>query len=170
MIYIAGPGHGGPGMVANTYLEGTYSEIYPQHSAQTRTGMKRLFRQFSFPAAFRATWRRKRPARSTRAANSAIAVPCLRRGLRQSRSDRRLRRRRWRGGNRAAGDVLAFQQIPQPGDVTARCCRFCISTATRSPIRPCWRASARGTGQPAQRLWLQAVVRRRRRSRDRCIS
>jgi xylulose-5-phosphate/fructose-6-phosphate phosphoketolase len=48
MIYIAGPGHGGPGMVANTWLEGTYSETYP-HIPQTAKGMQRLFRQFSFP-------------------------------------------------------------------------------------------------------------------------
>ncbi len=48
MIYICGPGHGGPGMVANTYLEGTYSEIYPNIS-QDQDGMKRLFKQFSFP-------------------------------------------------------------------------------------------------------------------------
>ena len=47
-IYIAGPGHGGPGMVANTYLEGTYSEIYP-NIQQTAEGMQRLFKQFSFP-------------------------------------------------------------------------------------------------------------------------
>jgi xylulose-5-phosphate/fructose-6-phosphate phosphoketolase len=48
MIYVCGPGHGGPGMVANTYLEGTYSEIYGQISSDTE-GMRRLFRQFSFP-------------------------------------------------------------------------------------------------------------------------
>ncbi|QNQ20561.1 phosphoketolase family protein [Kosakonia sp. SMBL-WEM22] len=48
MIYICGPGHGGPGMVANTWLEGSYSEIYPQVS-QDAQGMKALFRQFSFP-------------------------------------------------------------------------------------------------------------------------
>jgi len=47
-IYIAGPGHGGPGMVANTYLEGTYSELYP-NIAQNEEGMRRLFKQFSFP-------------------------------------------------------------------------------------------------------------------------
>jgi xylulose-5-phosphate/fructose-6-phosphate phosphoketolase len=47
-IYICGPGHGGPGMVANTYLEGTYSEVYPSVS-QDAEGLKRLFRQFSFP-------------------------------------------------------------------------------------------------------------------------
>jgi xylulose-5-phosphate/fructose-6-phosphate phosphoketolase len=48
MIYVAGPGHGGPGIVANTYLEGTYSEVYPNIS-QDAEGMLRLFTQFSFP-------------------------------------------------------------------------------------------------------------------------
>ncbi|MBX5215585.1 MULTISPECIES: phosphoketolase [unclassified Rhizobium] len=48
IIYICGPGHGGPGMVANTYLEGTYSEIYPDITEDAE-GMRRLFRQFSFP-------------------------------------------------------------------------------------------------------------------------
>ncbi|MGO9975877.1 MAG: phosphoketolase [Solirubrobacteraceae bacterium] len=48
IIYVAGPGHGGPGLVANTYLEGTYSEFYP-HITQDEEGMLRLFRQFSFP-------------------------------------------------------------------------------------------------------------------------
>ncbi len=48
MIYITGPGHGGPGLVANTYLEGTYSEVYPNIS-QDEAGMKLLFKQFSFP-------------------------------------------------------------------------------------------------------------------------
>ncbi len=48
VIYITGPGHGGPGIVANTYLEGTYSELYPNIS-QDAQGMKKLFKQFSFP-------------------------------------------------------------------------------------------------------------------------
>jgi len=48
MIYVCGPGHGGPGMVANTYLEGSYSEIYPD-IARDAEGMRKLFRQFSFP-------------------------------------------------------------------------------------------------------------------------
>ncbi|MBD0395382.1 MAG: phosphoketolase, partial [Microcoleus sp. C1-bin4] len=47
-IYIAGPGHGGPGLVANTYLEGTYTEYYSNIS-QDEEGIKRLFKQFSFP-------------------------------------------------------------------------------------------------------------------------
>lgn len=48
MIYISGPGHGGPALVSNAYLEGTYSEVYPGIS-QDETGLKRLFTQFSFP-------------------------------------------------------------------------------------------------------------------------
>jgi xylulose-5-phosphate/fructose-6-phosphate phosphoketolase len=47
-IYITGPGHGGPALVANAYLEGTYSEVYPNISQDT-DGMQRLFKQFSFP-------------------------------------------------------------------------------------------------------------------------
>ncbi|MCG8653466.1 MAG: phosphoketolase family protein, partial [Pirellulales bacterium] len=48
MMYITGPGHGGPGLVANTYLEGTYTEYYP-NITQDEAGMRRLFKQFSFP-------------------------------------------------------------------------------------------------------------------------
>jgi xylulose-5-phosphate/fructose-6-phosphate phosphoketolase len=47
-IYVTGPGHGGPALVANTYLEGTYSEVYP-HIGRSAEGLTRLFRQFSFP-------------------------------------------------------------------------------------------------------------------------
>ena len=47
-IYVTGPGHGGPGLVANTYLEGTYTEVYP-HIGHDEEGLRRLFRQFSFP-------------------------------------------------------------------------------------------------------------------------
>lgn len=48
MIYLSGPGHGGPGLIAHTYLEGSYTEIYP-HIARNRHGMAELFRQFSWP-------------------------------------------------------------------------------------------------------------------------
>src|SRR5664280_367821 len=48
MIFVTGPGHGAPGVVADTYLEGTYSELYPNISRNAE-GMKRLFKQFSFP-------------------------------------------------------------------------------------------------------------------------
>jgi xylulose-5-phosphate/fructose-6-phosphate phosphoketolase len=48
LIYVTGPGHGGPALVANAYLEGTYSEVYP-HVSRDATGVNALFRQFSFP-------------------------------------------------------------------------------------------------------------------------
>ncbi|MBL1432877.1 MAG: phosphoketolase family protein [Gammaproteobacteria bacterium] len=48
VLYVAGPGHGGPGLVANTYLEGSYTEFYP-NITQDSSGMKKLFKQFSFP-------------------------------------------------------------------------------------------------------------------------
>ena len=48
MIYVTGPGHGGPGIVANTYLEGTYTELYP-NITQDEDGLQKLFKQFSFP-------------------------------------------------------------------------------------------------------------------------
>src|SRR5215470_12203702 len=48
VIYISGPGHGGPAIVANVYLEGTYTEIYP-HITEDAAGLQLLFKQFSFP-------------------------------------------------------------------------------------------------------------------------
>lgn len=48
VLYVTGPGHGGPGLVANAYLEGTYSEVYP-HITEDEAGLQQLFRQFSFP-------------------------------------------------------------------------------------------------------------------------
>lgn len=48
MLYVSGPGHGGPAVVGNTYLEGSYSDIYP-HISQDESGLRKLFRQFSFP-------------------------------------------------------------------------------------------------------------------------
>lgn len=48
MIYICGPGHGGPGLVANAYIDGTYTEVYPEIT-EDETGMQKLFKQFSFP-------------------------------------------------------------------------------------------------------------------------
>jgi xylulose-5-phosphate/fructose-6-phosphate phosphoketolase len=48
VLYITGPGHGGPGLVANTYLEGIYSELYPEIT-EDESGLQKLFKQFSFP-------------------------------------------------------------------------------------------------------------------------
>ena len=68
MIYVAGPGHGGPGMVANTYLEGTYTELYPGITTDA-AGMQRLFKQFSFPGGIPSHAARRRRGRSTRGAS-----------------------------------------------------------------------------------------------------
>ena len=70
VIYICGPGHGGPGMVANTYLEGTYTEFY-SGIQQNEEGMRKLFKQFSFPGAFPATMRPRRPVPFMKAENWA---------------------------------------------------------------------------------------------------
>ena len=51
MFYVAGPGHGGPAIVGNVYLEGTWSEVYP-NVTQDEAGLKELFKQFSFPGRY----------------------------------------------------------------------------------------------------------------------
>ena len=110
MFYVAGPGHGGPAIVGNVYLEGTWSEVYP-NVTQDEAGLKKLFKQFSFPG------RDLQPCRPDdarihprRRRTGLFAQPCLRSRVRQSRSDRRLRHRRRRSGNRPSGDRLAVQQ------------------------------------------------------------
>src|SRR5664280_3676685 len=76
MLYVIGPGHGGPGLVANTYLEGSYSEIYP-HIEQNKDGIKRFFRNSAGRMGFRVTWRRRRRGRFTRAASWATRLCML---------------------------------------------------------------------------------------------
>ena len=101
MIYIAGPGHGGPGVVANTYLEGTYSEFI-RTSSQDEDGHEApvhavlLSRRHPEPCSA-GNARLDPRGRGTR----LLAVACLWRGFRQPRPDRRLRDRRWRSRNRA---------------------------------------------------------------------
>ena len=113
MIYLSGPGHGGPAVVGNAYLEGTYSEIYPQIS-QDEGGLQRLFKQFSFPGGIPSHASPECPGSIheggelgyslSHAFGAVFDNPDL---------DRGLRHRRWRGGNRTAGHRLAFQQVPE---------------------------------------------------------
>ena len=113
MIFICGPGHGGPAMVANTYLEGTYSELYPEY-LPGRVGHAEAVQAVLVPVRHpqpRGAGDPRLDQRGRRA--GLLAGPCLRGGLRQSGSDRRLRDRRRRGGDRPAGDRLALQQVPQ---------------------------------------------------------
>ena len=74
MIYLSGPGHGGNAMVAQDWLDGSYTEVYP-NITRDKEGMQKLFKRFSFPAASRAMSRPKRRALSTRAASLAIPSP-----------------------------------------------------------------------------------------------
>ncbi len=115
MIYIAGPGHGGPGMVANTYLEGTYSEVYPDITAgrgRAAEAVQAVLLSRRHPEPRRAGDARLDP----RGRRARLRAPArLRRGLRQSRSDRLLRRRRRRSGDRPAGGELALEQVSQSG-------------------------------------------------------
>ena len=89
MIYVSGPGHGGNAVVAQTYLEGTYSEFYPNVS-QDEEGMRRLFRQFSFPGGIGShcagRWLHQRGGRA-----GLLPGPRLWRGDGQPDPDRRLR-------------------------------------------------------------------------------
>jgi xylulose-5-phosphate/fructose-6-phosphate phosphoketolase len=80
MIYVIGPGHGGPGIVANTYLEGSYTERYPAIE-RDRNGLYRLFRQFSWPYGIPSHVSPKPRGRSMRAASWAIlfCMPTARR-------------------------------------------------------------------------------------------
>jgi xylulose-5-phosphate/fructose-6-phosphate phosphoketolase len=71
MVYVSGPGHGGPAVVAGTYLEGTYTEVYP-NITEDEDGLKRFFPSSRTPAESPATLRRKHPALSMRAENWAI--------------------------------------------------------------------------------------------------
>ena len=115
MIYVSGPGHGGPAVVGNTYLEGTYSEIYPNIS-QDEAGLRKLFIQFSFPGGIPSHASPEMPGLDPRGRRTGLfAQPFVRGGVRQSRSHRRLRRRRRRGGNRTAGHGVAFQQVSRSG-------------------------------------------------------
>jgi xylulose-5-phosphate/fructose-6-phosphate phosphoketolase len=73
MIYMSGPGHGAPAVVGNVYLEGSYSEVYP-NIGQDEAGLKRLFQQFSFPGGISSQpSSRGSPTKSWRACSSATA-------------------------------------------------------------------------------------------------
>jgi len=105
-IFMAGPGHGAPGVLGPVYLEGTYSEIYPDKS-EDEEGLREFFKQFSF----------RRDRKPLHAGNSRFdsrrrrtwlcALSRLRGGVRQSGTDCCGRGGRWRIGNRCVGDILA---------------------------------------------------------------
>ena len=113
-IYVMGPGHGGPAAVANAYLEGTYTELYP-HITRNEDGLRQLFRQFSFPGGIPSHVAPETPGSIPRGRRARLrAVPRLWRRLRQPQSSGLLHRRRRRGRDGAAGNGMAFEQVPEP--------------------------------------------------------
>ena len=98
MIYIAGPGHGGPALGGHTYLEGSYSKIYPDIS-EDEAGLKKLFKQFSFPGGISSHVAPTTPGSIHEGGELGYSLgPCVWRSVRQSRTHRRVRHWRRRGG------------------------------------------------------------------------
>ena len=165
MIYVSGPGHGGPAVVGNTYLEGTYSEIYPDIS-QDEAGLQKLFLQFSFPGGIPSHASPECPGSIHEGGELGYSLSHSFGAVFDNPDlDRRLRRRRRRGGNRAAGHGLALQQVPRSGHRR----RGAADPAPqrlqdRQPDRP-RPHHARGTGAVAPRLRLDALLRRGPRAR-----
>ena len=115
MIYVSGPGHGGPAVVGNTYLEGTYSEIYPDIS-QDEAGLQKAVSPVLVSRRHPEPRLAGVPGLDPRGRRAGLfAQPFVRSRLRQPRSHRRLRRRRRRGGDRSARHRMAFEQVPRCG-------------------------------------------------------
>ena len=137
VMLVTGPGHGGPALLANTWLEGSYSEAWPEVTRDGE-GMDELFRQFSFPGGVPShvgSAGARLDPRGRRA--GLLARPRVRRRVRQPGTARRVCGRRRRGGDRSACRQLAREQVPRSASATVRCCRSCTSTATRSPTPRC---------------------------------
>ena len=170
MIYVTGPGHGGPALVANAYLEGTYSEVYPNIS-QDEDGMKRLFKQFCFPGGIPSHVAPETPgsiheggelgyalshAYGAAFDNPDLIVACV-----------------VGDGEAETGPLateLALQQVPQPG---ARRLRAADPAPERLQDRQPLLPGAHSAGRAAEAvrgLRLQALLRRRRRAGARCTS
>ena len=114
VVFMAGPGHGAPGVLGPCYLEGSYSEVYPDCS-EDEEGLLRFFKQFSLPRRDRQPLHAGDARLDPRGRRTRLRpVARLRGRVRQPRPDRRGRRRRRRVRDRPAGHELAHQQVPQP--------------------------------------------------------
>ena len=168
MIYVSGPGHGGPAVVGNTYLEGTYSEVYPNIS-RDEAGPQEAFHAVLVSGRHSEPRIPGMPGIDPRGRRARLLAQSLvRRRIRQSGSGRRLRGRRRRSGDRAARDGVAFQQVPESGH---RRCRAADSASERlqdlqshhpRPHQP------RGAGAIPARLRLDALLRRGPRAATSC--
>ena len=170
MIYITGPGHGGPGLVANAYLEGAYSEVYPNITPDEE-GLKRLFTQFSFPGGIPSHVAPETPgsiheggelgyslshAYGAAFDNPDLIVACV------------------VGDGEAETGPLATSwhsnKFLNPATDGAVPCRSCTSTATRSPTPVFWPGSATKSSTTSS---VATAIRRiswREMSRGRCTT
>ena len=125
-IYVTGPGHGGPALVANAYLEGTYSEVYPRHHARTRRGCAGCFASSRSRAAIPSHVAPETPGSIHEGGELGYAlVHAYGAVVRQPGPARAVRGRRRRGGDRTARGELALEQVPESRAATAPCCRCC---------------------------------------------
>ncbi len=125
MIYMAGPGHGAPGVLAPIYLEGTYSEVYPDQS-RGRGGAAAVLQAVLLPRRDRQPLHPRDAGIDPRGRGTGLRpVARLRRGLRQPRPDRRGGGWRRRGGDRAAGHLAGTSTSSSTPSGTARSCRSC---------------------------------------------
>ena len=164
-IFLAGPGHGAPGVLAPVYLEGAYSEVYPEQGRRRR-GHAPVLQGVFLPRRHRQPLHAGNAGLDPRRRRTRLQrLACLRRGLRQSRPAGDGDGGRRRSGNRAAGDLLAFQQVPQ-SDPRWRGAADPASQRLQDqqPDDPVAHLP-RGAGEPVQGLRLDAVFRRGQRSR-----
>ncbi len=114
VIYIAGPGHGGPALVANVYLEGTYSEVYPDIT-ENEDGMLHLFRQFSTPGGIPSHVSAPTPGSIHEGGELGYALGARVRGrVRQPRPHRGVRDRRRRSRDGSARGLVEGRALPPP--------------------------------------------------------
>ena len=157
MIYVAGPGHGGPGMVANTWLEGTYSETYPRVSQDER-GIQRLFKQFSFPGGIPSHVAPETPGSIHEGGELGYA---LSHAFGAAFDNPDLIVTAVVGDGEAETGPMATswhqQQIPQPGDRWHGAADPASQRLQDRQSHDPGAHRAGGAEQPLRRLWLQAV-------------
>ena len=170
VLYVAGPGHGGPGRGRERVPRGHLQRGLPAHRQRHR-GHPPAVSPVLLPGRHPEPRRPGDARLDPRGRRARLLAPArLRSRLRQPRAARVLRDRRRRGGNRGARGELALEQVPRSRCTTARCCRCCTSTATRSPTRRCSPGSPTASCARCSRATAMRRASWRARSPRRCTS